>query len=81
MRITRSRSPITKLYTLGWQILEQVNQAKYLGIMLSDELNWSPHINRVTTSANSTLGFIWGNLKQCPKDLKELAYLVRSKRI
>ena len=81
MRITRSRSPITKFYTLGGQFLEQVNQAKYLGVMLSDELNWSPHINSVTTSANSTLGFIRRNLKQCPKDLKELAYLslVRSK--
>ena len=79
--ITRSRSPITKFYTLGGQILEQVNQAKYLGVMLSDELNWSPHINSVTTSANSTLGFIRRNLKQCPKDLKGLAYLslVRSK--
>ena len=44
MHITRSRSPITKFYTLGGQILEQVNQTKYLGVMLSDELNWSPHI-------------------------------------
>ena len=81
MRITRSRSPITKFYTLGGQILEQVNHAKYLGVMLSDDLNWSPHINSVTASANSTLGFIRRNLKQCPKDLKELAYLslIRSK--
>ena len=75
MCITRSRSLITKFYTLGGQILEQVNQVKYLGVILSDELNWSPHINSVTTSANSTLGFIWRDLKQCPKDLKELAYL------
>ena len=40
--------------------------------MLSDELNWSPHINSVTASANSTLGFIRRNLKQSPKDLKEM---------
>ena len=35
----------------------------------------------ITSKANSTLGFIRRNLKQCPKDLKELAYmsLVRSK--
>jgi hypothetical protein len=81
MRITKNRNPITKLYTLGGQILDQVDQAKYLGVLLSDELNWSPHINSMTTSANSTLGFIRRNLKQCPKELKELAYisLVRSK--
>ena len=81
MRITRSRSLITKFYTIGGQILEQMNQAKYLRVILSDELKWSPHIKSGTTSANSTLGFIRRNLKQCLKDLMELAYLslVRSK--
>ena len=43
MRITRSRSPITKFYTLGGQILEQVNQAKYLGVMLS--VSWIGTVN------------------------------------
>ena len=79
--ITRSRTPITKFYTLGGQILDQVNQAPYLGVLISEELEWAPHINSITSKANSTLGFIRRNLKQCPKDLKELAYmsLVRSK--
>ena len=81
MRITRSRTPITKFYTLGGQILDEVNQAPYLGVLISEELEWAPHINSITSKANSTLGFIRRNLKQCPKDLKELAYmsLVRSK--
>ena len=81
MRITRSRNPITKFYTLGGQILDQVNQAPYLGVLISEELEWAPHINSITSKANSTLGFIRRNLKQCHKDLKELAYmsLVRSK--
>ena len=81
MRITRSRTPITKFYTLGGQILDQVNQAPYLGVLISEELEWAPHINSITSKANSTLGFIRQNLKQCPKDLKELDYmsLVRSK--
>ena len=38
MRITRSRTPITKFYTLGGQILDQVNQAPYLGVLISEEL-------------------------------------------
>ena len=81
MRITKSRTPITKFYTLGGQILDQVNQAPYLGVLISEELEWAQHINSITSKANSTLGFIRRNLKQCPKDLKELAYmsLVRSK--
>ena len=81
MRITRSRNPIIRFYTLGGEILFQVDQAKYLGVLISDELNWSPHVNGITAKANGTLGFLRRNLKVCPKQLKELSYmtLVRSK--
>ena len=38
------------------------------------------HINRITSKANSTLGFLRRNLKACPPKLRETAYfsLVRS---
>ena len=81
IRITRSKTPFTKLYTLGGQILDQVDQSKYLGITITEELDWAVHINSVTSRANSTLGFLRRNLRSCPQNLKELAYmaLVRSK--
>ena len=81
LTVSRSRTPITKLYTLGGEALSQVDQAKYLGVLITEELSWSPHITSITSKANGILGFLQRNLKRCPKPLKELAYmtLVRSK--
>ena len=43
MRLAWSRQPITKFYTLGGEIIQEVNQAKYLGVMITSELGWSTH--------------------------------------
>ena len=44
-------------------------------------MKWSNHINSICAKANSTLGFLRRNLRNCPSKLKELGYfaLVRSK--
>jgi hypothetical protein len=80
MRITRSRKPHTQFYNLGGHILEQVNQALYLGVAINDNLKWAGHIDRITSKANSILAFLRRNLKYGPQKLKEIAYksLVRS---
>ena len=43
-------------------------------------LEWEAHINKITSKANSTLGFLRRNLKASPPKLRETAYfsLVRS---
>ena len=68
------------MYSLCGEVLQQVDQAKYLGVMISQELDWSAHIESTCRRANSTLGFLRRNLKASPEKLKELAYfsLVRS---
>ena len=80
MRVSRKRSPFLYSYTLSGQVLGEVEDTKYLGVTLSDNLDWSKHITTTTTKANARLSFIKRNLKDCPKILKELAYfsLVRS---
>ena len=80
MSITRGRSHTTHLYTLCGHVLSSVQEAKYLGITLTDELSWSSHVHSVYSRANSTLGFLRRNLRRCPANLKETAYitLVRS---
>ena len=52
----------------------------YLGITISNDLQWKTHINNITKKANSTLGFIKRNLKHAPQECKRVAYiaLVRS---
>ena len=81
MRLAWSRQPITKFYTLGNKIIEELNQVKYSRVTSTSELNWSTHIDVTTNKANSTLGFLMRDLIYCPRSLKELSYmsLVNSK--
>ena len=80
MTIARARHPRTHIYSLNNHILQTVDQEKYLGINISNDLNWSAHINNNTNKSNSKLGFLRRDLKRCPHKLKETAYitLVRS---
>ena len=75
MRISRSREPITQFYSLGGQVLVEVHNSTYLGLNISNELEWSTHIADTTRKGNGTLGFLRRNLKFCPEKLKETAYL------
>ena len=43
--------------------------AKYLGVSLSNDLEWSKHIATMTNKANSKLSFLRRNLKGCPEKL------------
>ena len=54
--------------------------AKYLGVTLSNDLEWSKHIATMTNKANSKLLFLCLNLKGCPEKLTQTAYfsLIRS---
>ena len=42
MAMGRGRSTLTHFYSLCGEILESVDEAKYLGINISHELSWSP---------------------------------------
>ena len=62
-------------YTLYGQVLSVVEEAKYLGLLISDDLSWSHHISSITGKATATLGFLRRNLRKCPAQLKEPAYI------
>ena len=74
------RNTSSHLYQLGNTILQQVSTNPYLGITLSEDLQWSTHIQNRVKKSNSTLGFLRRNLKNCPEEFGKLAYisLVRS---
>ena len=74
MSIYRNQNPLTYTYTLDNHILEKVNNNLYLGVLISDDLKWATHINKICNRANSTLGFTKRNLKNCDKKFKESAY-------
>ena len=61
-------------YSLHQQILEQVQSAKYLGITITDDLDWGQHISEITSKATRTLGFLRSNLAFAPRQTKDVAY-------
>ena len=71
---------LSYFYQINGVFLDVVSQAKYLGITLSDDLSWSPHIASLATKAHQRLGFIKRNLRGSPYKCRETAYisLVRS---
>jgi hypothetical protein len=56
-------------------ILSTVHQYPYLGVELSEDLGWEPHINKTISKANKVLGFLRRNIGKCPQDINEKAYL------
>ena len=71
MRVTRLHPSkhIQFNYTLHQQTLEQVQSAKYLGLTITDDLDWGQHISEITCKATKTLGFLRRNLAVVYKTL------------
>ena len=65
MQVSRTRDLKLFNYSLTEQVLEEVMDAKYLGVTLSNNLEWSKHIATMTNKANSKLSFLRRNLKDC----------------
>ena len=55
-------------------VLENVDNVKYLGVIISKDLKWNTHVINVCTKTNKTLGFLKYNLLSCPKDVKRTAF-------
>ena len=76
MRVTRhlSSNQMHFVYSLHQQTLEQVRSAKYLGLTITDDLEWGQHISEISCKATKTLGFLRLNLALAPRHTKEVAY-------
>ena len=62
-------------YTLNSTILKHVTNNPYLGILFSQDLKWGDHIAKICKKANSIVGFLRRNLRNCPSGCKRNAYL------
>ena len=76
MRVTRHlpSNQIQFDYSLHEQILEQVRSAKYLGLTITDDLEWGQHVSEISCKATKTLGFLRRSLALAPRQTKEVAY-------
>ena len=73
-----SHNPLDKQikfdYSLHQHTLEHVHSAKYLGITITDNLDWGQHISEITSKATRTLRFLRRNLAFAPRQTKDIAY-------
>ena len=74
MTLSKKRKNINFDYSLEGTTLEILDKIKYLGVTISNDLNWAKHVNNVSVRANRTLGLLKRNLKQCSQEVKLLAY-------
>ena len=56
------------------QTLENVQSAKYLGITITDNMDWGQHVSEISSKATKALGFLRKNLAFAPRSTKEVAY-------
>ena len=56
------------------QPLTTVSQATYLGIELASNLSWTPHINKITSKASQSLGFLKRTFNSAKSETKTAAY-------
>ena len=75
MQLTRKHlNKIQASYILEGAVLENVDNIKYLGVTISNDLKWNTHISNICTKANRSLGFLRRTLSSCPQNVKEAAY-------
>ena len=51
-----------------------VQSAKYLGITITDNMDWGQHVSEISSNATKTLGFHRRNLAFAPRSTKKVAY-------
>ena len=58
IHVTKQKKPTHFPIKLHNTELKSTENAKYLGITISNDLNWKPHIENMTLKAYNTLKFI-----------------------
>ena len=75
LRATHARKKIiTKNYKLNGVSLAETSSTTYLGAELSADMKWNTHVKKTAAKGNQMLGVLRRNLKNCPRNLKDLAY-------
>ena len=58
MQITRKQiKKINAPYNLEWTVLDNVENIKYLGVTITNDLKWNTQLSSICTKANGTLDF------------------------
>jgi hypothetical protein len=64
------KNSIKEPYYMHGKQLKVVQETKYLGITIKDDLIWNLHINNIVSSANQVQGMLSRNIKKAPQQIK-----------
>ena len=70
----KARVKERKTYYFGDQLISELSNFKYLGIIIRSDLNWADHVNYTIRKACKALHFIMRILKKGNNNTKRLAY-------
>lgn len=75
MTFSRKTSNHSFSYHINTILVSQASAYKYLGVNLTSNLSWTSHITSICANASKSLGYIRRNLRNCPSDIRKLAFL------
>lgn len=78
---TNKKKPLQCSYLLNNNVLQNVQQIKYLGVTLNSKLDWIDHIHATAAKASRLLYFFQRNFKHSPQSLKETLYFTNIRPI
>lgn len=76
LTVSNKRKLIETNYYIHDRKLDQVDEAKYLGLIIHKKLSWSSHVNMIIKKANQTRAFLQRNLRKCHHDVKSRCYQI-----
>lgn len=81
MKITKKINKLSFTYNLASMPLTEVDEYKYLGVIITNNLSWNSHISHLCDSAFKKLCYLRHKLKHAPPETRLTAYtsLVRPK--
>ena len=74
LRVTNKRKTINHKYHIHGHELENVSEAKYLGVTLTNNMSWKSHIQKIASKANNCRLFLQRNLRKCSAETKLRCY-------
>ena len=72
---TRAHTVISNTYVLQGQTLQSKLDHPYLGLTISNTMQWSHHITNISNKASKVLNFLRRNLYKCSNEVKAASYL------
>ena len=75
IRVSRSRNPVVREYSLKGHALTSEDSTGYLGVEMQTNMAWNKHMDQTIKKGNSMIGFLRRNLKVSNESTKTAAYL------